>query len=153
MITSYISDRYQLRATLCVFNTLLMMIGFIIIRGDAGFSNEVRYLGLFFATMGVHCNTAGMLALNQSNTLGAANRAVSSGMLIACGAIGGIIGSLIFRGEDAPTYGPGVYTTIGFCVYNVFALVALILIYHRKNKHLEQDGHVPGAPEGFRFSR
>lgn len=152
MITSYISDRYQLRATLCLFNTLLMMIGFIIIRADAGFSNEVRYLGLFFATMGVHCNTPALLALNQSNTLGAANRAVSSGMLIACGAVGGIIGSLIFRGEDAPTYGPGIYTTMGFCVYMWVALAALILIYHRKNKYLAQGGHVPGAPEGFRFS-
>ena len=92
MISSYISDRYQQRATVCVAQTILMMIGFIIVRADAGFSNEVRYMGLFFATMGVHTNTPALLAFNQSNTLGAANRAVSSGMLIACGAVGGIIG-------------------------------------------------------------
>jgi hypothetical protein len=147
-----VSDRYQLRATLCLFNTLLMLLGFILMRARAGFSNDVRYLGIFFATMGVHCNTPALLALNQSNTLGAANRAVSSGILIACGAVGGIIGSLIFRGEDAPTYGPGIYTSMGFCVYMWVALVTLIVVYRRKNRLLAQGGHVEGAPEGFRFS-
>jgi len=52
--------------------------------------------------MGVHCNVPALLAFNQSNTLGAANRAMSSGLLIACGAIGGIIGSLIFRAQVSP---------------------------------------------------
>jgi len=65
---------------------------------------------------------------------------------------GRIIGSLIFRGEDAPTYGPGIYTTIGMCVYIWCVLVILIVVFKRKNKLLAQGGHVPGAPEGFRFS-
>jgi uncharacterized membrane protein len=115
-----VSDYFQRRATTCLFTTVLMIIGLIIMRADPGSSgmcqrpvqpdvtlltdkllsaDGVRYLGIFFLTMGVHCNVPALLALNQSNTLGAANRAISSGVLIACGAIGGIIGSLIFRAE------------------------------------------------------
>ena len=102
--------------------------------------------------MGVHCNVPAMLAFNQSNTLGAANRAMSSGLLIACGALGGIIGSLIFRGQDAPGYTPGVYTTMGFCVWNLFALVVLIVVFRGRNRRMQEGEIVPGAPEGYRFS-
>jgi hypothetical protein len=129
-----------------------MLLGFILMRANAGLSNDVRYSGIFLATMGVHCNTPALLALNQSNMLGAANRAVSSGILIACGAIGGIIGSLIFRGEDAPEYGPGIYTSMGFCVYMWVALGVLMSMYWRRNKALEAGGTEEGAPEGYRFS-
>ena len=152
MVTSTLSDRFQRRATSCLFTTILMMIGFIIMRENAGFSTQARYLGIFFVTMGVHSNVPALLALNQSNTLGAANRAISSGLLIACGAIGGIIGSLIFRGQDAPGYGPGIYTTTGLCVYNFFALVALIFTFRAKNRRVERGELVEGAPEGYRFS-
>lgn len=152
MILSAVSDRYQIRATLCILQTLIMMIGFILMRGDVGYSPEVRYFGIFLAAMGVHCNTPALLAFNQSNTLGAANRAIASGLLIACGAIGGIIGSLIFRGQDAPTYSPGIYTTIGMSVYMIAGLSVLIALSVQKNRRLAQGGTVPGAPEGFRFS-
>ncbi|KAK3696065.1 hypothetical protein LTR37_018146 [Vermiconidia calcicola] len=152
MITSTLFDRFQRRVTISLLTTLLMMTGFILMRADSGYSNNVRYLGIFFGIMGVHCNVHAMLAFNQSNTLGTANRAVSSGLLIACGAIGGIIGSLIFRGQDAPEYGPGIYTVIGMCSYNLCALSALIFIYSRKNKRLEPGEVVDLAPEGFRYS-
>ena len=90
--------------------------------------------------------------MNQSNTLGAENGAISSGLLIACGAIEGIIGSLIFRAQDAPCYGPGIYTTIGMCVYNFCALLLLISRFTARNKRSARGEVVEGAPEGSRFS-
>jgi hypothetical protein len=117
-----------------------------------GFSNNVRYSGIFLATMGVHCNSCGLLAFNQSNITGSAKRAVSAGILIACGAVGGIIGSLIFRGQDAPSYGPGIYTTIGLTTYMVFALSFMVCVYWKRNKAAERDGiDLQGVP-GFRYS-
>lgn len=102
--------------------------------------------------MGVRSNVPALLAFNQRNTLGAANRAISSGLLIACGAIGGIIGSLIFRGEDAPGYAPGIYTTIGLCVYDIFALITSIVAFSQRNKRIDRGELVEGAPKGYRFS-
>jgi hypothetical protein len=99
-----------------------------------GLPNNVRYTGIFLATMGVHSNTPALLAFNQSNIVGSAARAVYAGILIACGAIGGVIGSLIFRGQDAPSYGPGIYTTIGLTTYMVFALTFMVWIYWKHNK-------------------
>lgn len=102
--------------------------------------------------MGVHCNTPALLAFNQSNTIDSAARAVSSGILIACGAIGGIIGSLIFRGQDAPSYGPGIYTTIGLTVYMVFALSFMVYIYWKRNRSADRDGTDIGGVPGFRYA-
>jgi hypothetical protein len=117
-----------------------------------GFSNQVRYLGIFLATMGVHSNTPALLAFNQSNVIDSAGRAVSAGILIACGAVGGIIGSLIFRGQDAPSYGPGIYTTIGLTAYMVFALAFMVYIYNARNKAADRSGvHIAGVP-GFRYA-
>ena len=148
-----------------------------------GFSNEVRYLGIFLATMGVHANTPALLAFNQTNTLDSTQRAASAGILIASGAIGSIIGSLIFRGQDgkflphpyqlaqlksrdpsrasaatrsnsatAPTYGPGIYTTIGLTMYMVFASCVAVFIYHRRNKAADRDGTLIQGVPGFRYA-
>ncbi|KIW96533.1 uncharacterized protein Z519_03602 [Cladophialophora bantiana CBS 173.52] len=149
-ITSYLSDKYQKRASVCIFNSIVMIVGFSIMR--EGFSNDVRYFGIFLATMGVHSNTPALLAFNQSNTIGSAARAVSSGILIACGAIGGIIGSLIFRGQDAPSYGPGIYTTIGLTTYMVIALMFMVYIYWRRNNAADRDGIDIGGIPGFRYA-
>jgi hypothetical protein len=117
-----------------------------------GLSNNVRYAGIFLATMGVHSNTPALLAFNQSNIANSAARAVSAGVLIGCGGVGGIIGSLIFRGQDAPGYGPGIYTTIGLTTYMVFALVFMISIYKKRNEKAERDGvDIMGVP-GFRYA-
>ena len=117
-----------------------------------GMSNDVRYFGIFLATMGVHSNTPALLAFNQSNVIDSAQRAVSAGILIGCGAVGGIIGSLIFRGQDAPGYGPGIYTTIGLTTWMVFALAFMVFIYNKRNKAADRDGtHIAGVP-GFRYA-
>lgn len=134
-----------------------------------GFSDEVRYLGIFFAAMGVHSSVPALLAFNQSNIIDSAARAVSSGVLIACGAVGGIIGSLIFRGQDAPSYGPGIYvrnflhflrfflsngvqTTIGLTTYNILALTFMVWTYHKRNKKADRDGVVIGGVQGWRYA-
>ncbi|KAK7894804.1 hypothetical protein LTR67_005543 [Exophiala xenobiotica] len=149
-LTSYLSDKYQKRASICIFNSVVMIVGFSLMR--QGFSNHVRYFGIFLATMGVHSNTPALLAFNQSNVIDSAARAVSAGILIACGAVGGIIGSLIFRGQDAPTYGPGIYTTIGLTVYMIFALAFMVWTYHKRNKQADRDGtDLEGVP-GFRYA-
>lgn len=84
-----------------------------------GLSNEVRYFGIFLATMGVHANTPAILAFNQTNTLDSAQRAASAGILIACGAMGSIIGSLIFRGQDGkvPLFACTASVTIWRCLH------------------------------------
>ncbi|KAL6249876.1 hypothetical protein RBB50_003732 [Rhinocladiella similis] len=150
MITSFISDRYQLRGVVSIFNNFVMLIGFIIMRD--GFTAEVRYLGIFFAAMGVHSSIPGLLAFNQSNIIDSAARAVSSGVLIACGALGGIIGSLIFRGQDAPSYGPGIYTTIGLTTYNILALSFMVWTYYKRNKKADRENIVIEGVQGWRYA-
>ena len=92
-----------------------------------------------------------MLAFNQSNIVSSAGRAVSSALLISAGGIGGIIGSTIFRAQDAPDYVPGIVTTIAFSAFNFLATAFLLIFYKRSNRAADRDGiDIYGTP-GFRY--
>lgn len=45
-----------------------------------------------------------------------------------------------------------IYTTIGFCIWNLFALVTLILVFRKRNQKMDWGELVEGAPEGYRYS-
>ncbi|PMD15411.1 MFS general substrate transporter, partial [Hyaloscypha hepaticicola] len=104
-IGSYISDKTKMRIPIIIFQSILMIIGFIRI-------NQVRYLGVFFATMGCQCNVPAQISLAQMNAIGSARRSIVAVVTVWGGASGGIIGSLIFRTQDALHYTSGLYTSI-----------------------------------------
>lgn len=93
-----------------------------------------------------------MLAFSQANVVGSAGRAVSSALLISAGGIGGIIGSTIFRAQDAPAYVPGIMATVAFAAFNFLATAFLVLYYMRANKNAAERGIVIAGKEGFRYS-
>jgi len=117
-----------------------------------GYSNQVRYLGIFLGTMSVQANSPTMLAFSQSNIVGSSQRAVAGGVLIGCGGIGGIIGSTIFRAQDAPDYDPGITTTMAFAGLNIVGTAILTWVYSRRNKAADRDGTVIGGISGFRYA-
>lgn len=59
--------------------------------------------------------------------------------------MGGIAGSLVFRGQDAPSYRPGIYACIACALLNIVLVCCLSLSFwvaHRradKGKILEED--------------
>ena len=68
------------------------------------------------------------------------------------GPVGGIVGSNIFRQQDAPTYVPGLYTTVAMAVVIITGNVLLAFVYRRRNQIAEQSNTpVDGVP-GFKYS-
>ena len=70
------------------------------------------------------------------------------------GGIGGIIGSLVFRSQDKPTYHPGLYATITSQVIIVIIVLAMMFGFNRANKRADRgQGVIEGAVErGFRYT-
>ncbi|VUC37779.1 unnamed protein product [Clonostachys rosea] len=126
ILTAFIGDKLRMRAPIIISLALLTLIGMILVSIERFerlvtdkakvvrpvYSSEVRYAGLFFAVMGAQANQTAILSFAQNNIVGSSKKLFVSALNIGGGALGGIIGSTIFRSEDAPTYGPGLYTVI-----------------------------------------
>lgn len=100
LITSHFSDRYRIRWPFMVGQSLVCVVGGLIIL--YGKLSGVRYFGIYLMTWGVNANIPGTLAYASSSTAEVRKKGVTSGAIISFGAIGGIAGSTIFRSQDAP---------------------------------------------------
>lgn len=67
-------------------------------------NSNVRYFGAFFIVGPAFANIPFALTYQANNILGQWKRAFCSATIVGAGGIGGIIGSLVFREQDAPAY-------------------------------------------------
>lgn len=111
MVSSFVSDKYQLRGPTIVFNCLCVIVGFCML----GFSsqNSVRYAGTFLGTGGYIGNWAAMNAYQANNIVGQWKRATFAAAVSACNGLGGIAGAFIVRNNEAPKYMTAVWVSIG----------------------------------------
>jgi hypothetical protein len=110
VLTSWIGDKYHMRAPILIFNSLVTLVGLPIM----GFANTpaVRLFGVFLTTGGAQANIPACMAYQANNIRGQWTRAFASATLVGFGGIGAIAGSLIFRSQDAPAYIPGIWAAI-----------------------------------------
>ncbi|PNY29908.1 transporter [Tolypocladium capitatum] len=155
--THYLGDKFRLRGPVIMFNLLLCLVGLPIMgwHPRAG----VRYFGVFLVTAGANGNIPAIMSLQANNLRGQWKRAFCSATLVGFGAVGGIIGSLVFRDEDKETgYKPGMYASIACCLLNVIIVLLVDFEYFRQNKladqgkrSLECNGE-DVAPDNFRYT-
>jgi MFS family permease len=100
LATSWLSDRIRLRWPILIGQSLIAIVGLLIVLygGPPG----VRYFGLFLATWGTQGNVPATLAYGQNQTAKVQKRAVVAAAMISVGAAGGVTGSTIFQAKDAP---------------------------------------------------
>lgn len=71
---------------------------------------------------------------------------------VGFGGLGGIIGSLVFRQQDAPNYVPGFICAITSQVLILVITVALAVYFHFRNKKAEQGGRLCEGTPGFFYT-
>lgn len=100
LATSWLSDKIRLRYPILIGQSLIAIIGLLIVlyAGPPG----ARYFGLFLATWGTQGNVPATLAYGQNQTARVQKRAVVAAAMISVGAAGGVTGSTIFQAKDAP---------------------------------------------------
>jgi len=149
-ICAIYGDKWHLRGPFVIFNALLGVIGIPLL----GFStnNAVRYFGVFLATTSANANIPTVLSYQANNIRGQWKRALASATLVGMGGVGGIIGSTVFRSEDAPKYLPGMYTCIIASGLVIPITLALDWKFHRANKRAAAGGKIIEGLEGFRYT-
>lgn len=149
--TGWFGDKYHVRGPVIVFNTLLAITGLPLI----GFVHNVgvRYFGVFLVCMGANSNIPATMTYQANNIRGHWKRAFCSATLVGMGGIGGIIGSLVFRSQDAPRYLPGLYACIASQVV-ILCIVGLLTIKFTIDNRKAERGelHVEGGDANFRYT-
>jgi hypothetical protein len=77
---------------------------------------------------------------------------LTSATLVGGGSIGGIIGTTVFRAQDAPNYRPGILTCLIANVLIVLIVAALSFKFHRANKRVDNGGKPIEGLEGFKYT-
>ncbi|EXJ89876.1 hypothetical protein A1O3_02943 [Capronia epimyces CBS 606.96] len=147
---AWFGDRYHVRGPLLAANAIMGLVGLPIL-GWAS-SAAARYFGTFLVAASGNAATPAVLTYQANNIRGHWKRAFCSATLVGFGGIGGIIGSLIFRSQDAPEYRPGLYGCMG-CNACVIILVVINSIYFRlENSKADRGRKILEGDANFRYT-
>lgn len=108
--TAWLGDRYRIRGPIIICNSVLSIIGLCLLGWVA--SPGVQYFGVILVTAGCNATIPTDLAWQANNIRGKWKRSFCNALLLMGGGIGGVVGSLVFRSQDAPTYRPGIQASI-----------------------------------------
>ncbi|OQD88191.1 hypothetical protein PENANT_c004G08694 [Penicillium antarcticum] len=109
-VEGWLGDKWHLRSPIIIYNSLQTILGLCLLEWVA--SPGVQYFGIFLVASGSNANIPAVLAWQANNIRGQWKRAFCSASMITCGGTGGIIGAVVYRSQDAPTFFPGVITSI-----------------------------------------
>lgn len=109
-IEGWASDKIRLRSPMIYLNCLASITGLCLM--EWGPSPGVQYFGAILNCAGCSANIPSIMVFQANNIRGQWKRAFCSASLIGLGGTGGIVGSLVFRSQDAPKYLPGIYACL-----------------------------------------
>lgn len=146
----HFSDKYKIRSPFLAFYSLNVVLGVCLTRW--GPNTGSQYLGLFFTLGGAQGNVATVVSLAQNNASTRLKRSVSSGLQLTLGAVGGIIGSTVFRSQDAPTYTPGIIVVL--CGAVVIMSLGMFMWWYlsQQNKLRKMNGLVLEGQVDFEYT-
>ncbi|KAJ8076727.1 hypothetical protein PM082_001150 [Marasmius tenuissimus] len=135
---AWMSDKYHHRAAFLAIQTIMTIAGFLV----TGYVHDStwRYFGLFLGNAGSAACIPGILAYASNNVVSHSKRAVSTGVIISAGGVGGIIATTIFRQQDFPRYLPGVIVTISFQGLLLVLLGIITAYFWDQNKKTRREG-------------
>ncbi|KAL4789437.1 major facilitator superfamily domain-containing protein [Aspergillus venezuelensis] len=145
-----VADKWRTRGPIVAINAAMGLLGL----GLLGYvdSPAPRYFGVFLATIAGNANCPALVSWQSNNIRGQWKRALTSATLIGGGSIGGILGTTVFRAQDAPDYIPGLLTTMLANAIIIVLVGALTLKFHRANKRVDAGGKAIEGLAGFKYT-
>jgi len=107
---AWVGDKFHLRGPIIIVNSLASIVGLCLLAWTS--STGSQYFGVFLIAGATNSSIATVMAYQANNIRGLWKRAFASACLITMGGLGGIIGALVFRSQDAPQYLPGIYASL-----------------------------------------
>ncbi|TFK21842.1 MFS general substrate transporter [Coprinopsis marcescibilis] len=130
-VTSYYSDKHQMRSPFILLSLLLGLIGYAINFSNA--SIGAKYFGIFLCVTGSYAGVPGVSAWQGSNLPGHYRRGVGLAMNIAGGNLGGLIAPMVFRNQDSPRFLLGFGVQLGIISVSIVTCCFAIGSYKRVN--------------------
>ncbi|KAL5042504.1 hypothetical protein BDW71DRAFT_216953 [Aspergillus fruticulosus] len=137
---SIFADKYTWRMPFIVVPQLAQVVAFSILYTHAAEIEDniaLCYFGVCLACFGMYPILPGVNAWNVSNTPHLAKRAVAIGYLICMGNVGGLIGSFIYKQDEAPRYVTGYGNSFAFAAAGIVACLVLEFALFRLNRGKE----------------
>lgn len=150
IVESWAGDRYHVRGPFIIFNSLVAICGLALM--GYGPSDVAQYIGCFLVTAGGNSSIPSVLTYQANNIRGQWGRAFSSATIVGFGGIGGILGGVVFRTQDAPRYLPGIWTSIGLMILVIGLVVVMSVMFHVKNKKADRGEIILEGQRAFRYT-
>ncbi|KAK5046773.1 hypothetical protein LTR84_007126 [Exophiala bonariae] len=150
ILTGIVADKIRRRGPFIIGYCLVVILGLILI--GWGPNNGSRLVGVFLGIIGNYCAVPSIATFLMNNTPGSAKRQVAIPIQTTLGGVGGIIGSLIFRTQDAPAFRPGLYASFGCMSLTILFTLLLMNEFRAKNKAADEEGILLEGREGFRYT-
>jgi MFS family permease len=137
LIVSKIADKFFWRLPFIIGPQLSLMTAYCVL---FSFSAQIRnnvalcYTFVHLATISVYPIIPGGNTWIVNNVAGPQKRAMAVALMIGLGNCGGIIGSLIFKGDEKPRYQTGWGTSLAFIILGIVAACTLELVYSKINQ-------------------
>ncbi|KAL3481380.1 major facilitator superfamily domain-containing protein [Aspergillus californicus] len=148
-IQGWISDKIHLRSPMLYSNCLISITGLCLMEWAP--TPGLQYFGSILTCAGCSANIPSLMVFQANNIRGQWKRAFCSASLISFGGTGGIVGSLVFRSQDAPMYLPGIYACLTANAI-IIAVVTVLVVYFRiRNAQAENRLTVIEGLESFRY--
>jgi hypothetical protein len=150
MFESWLSDKYNIRGAFLIFNGVIEIVGVTIL--GYGKAPYFRYFGAYLITAGANSNVPASMTYQANNVVGQWRRAFTAATIVAAGGVGGVIGSVAFRPEDSPTYGPGLYTCFAAAALTILSVcTTTVYMWHMNKKQARGEIVIEGVV-GFRYT-
>ncbi|RDL36244.1 Uncharacterized protein BP5553_06856 [Venustampulla echinocandica] len=146
----WLCDKYQVRSAAILYNALQTILGLCLLAWTS--IPGVQYFGVFLVTSGCNSNIPAVLAWQANNIRGHWNRTFCSASLVGMGGLGGIIGALVFRSQDAPLYLPGMYASIAANIIVILITSSMVLYFRYANKQAAEGKRVIADLPGFQYT-
>jgi len=136
-VLSMLADRFSWRMPFIVGPQCCVITAFSILFVKAA---EIKgnialcYFGVCLACFGMYPIFPGVNAWNVANQAGASKRAISIGYLVCAGNIGGVIGSYIYKENEAPRYPTGFGNSLAFGAAGLIAALTLEYCLFKSNE-------------------
>ena len=148
--TGYYADKIHRRSPFMLGHAILIIIGFLLM--GWGPNTGGKLTGVFFSMTGIQCIIPTVFTFMSNNIVSVKNRKVGIALQIVVGAVGGVVGSQIFRVQDAPKYRPGMYAAFALMGLFVINVVGITEYFRRQNKKADEEGLIIDGVEGFRYT-
>lgn len=137
------SDKVQQRTPFIAGGFSIAAIGFI---GQLAIPHDrlhgLTYFFLFLIAIGLYSPFVCIVCLVGNNLAPSSKRAVGMALVITVGNLGGIMGSNIYIGAEAPNYPTGFGTCLGVVLASITATLIVRRLLNKENR--KRDAHMQG---------